>query len=220
MPSPEPRANQVLILCPDVVAAALLGIFVELARFTPVFPRVDERPEEAIARIRPLVTVLVDDALESARSDLFFAAAARARLPVAVFTAPHARLGTARAEARGIPCFPFPTSVADVERMLEEARNARWWARATERRSAPTQPRTEGGEGDELVYRDRHGRRWNVYDRRGSQRRRPGNDGAVERVFISESGEVRAYLLADDEVAARQPEELEAQLARAILIPD
>jgi hypothetical protein len=226
MPDTDHRAQPVLILCSDVVAAALLGIFVELARFTPVFPRVDETPEEAVARIRPLAIVFLDGALDAARSDLFFAAAAKARLPLAVFSAPNLRADTTRARARGIPCFDFPTSVAEVGRMLDEARDARWWNRAGERRRSGTGPRVAPDEEGGLVYHDRHGQRWSVYDRRGSADRRAPEDGSsdeatgeatpMERVFVSESGEVRTCPIGAAEAADRRPERLEAQLARAM----
>ena len=222
MPDTDHRAQPVLILCSDVVAAARLGIFVELARFTPVFPRVDESPEEAVARIRPLAIVFLDGALDAARSDVFFATAARARLPLAVFSAPNTRADTGRAQARGIPCFDFPTSVAEVGRMLDEARAARWWSRAGERRRDGAGPRvaTDGDGG--LVYHDRHGRRWSVYDRRGNADRRapegaPADEASpLERVFVSESGEVRTCPVGVEEAADRRPERLEAQLARAL----
>ena len=222
MPDTDHRAQPVLILCSDVVAAALLGIFVELARFAPVFPRIDETPEEAVARIRPLAIVFLDGALDAARSDLFFAAAARAKLPLAVFSAPNASTDTTRARARGIPCFDFPTSVAEVGRMLDEARDARWWSRSGERRRSGTGPRVAADEGGGLVYHDRHGRRWSVYDRRGNADRRapegtPEDEASpVERVFVSESGEVRTCPVGAAEAADRRPERLEAQLARAL----
>lgn len=219
MPKPDSRSLPVLVLCSDVVAAALLGIFVELARFTPVFPRVDERPEDAIARLRPLAVVLLDDALEAVRSDLFFAAAARTRTPMAVFTAPRTAAHTARAAERGVPCFGFPTSVGDMQRMLAAAQATQWWSRAAERRQ-PTPPHVAKSMGEELVYHDHDGLRWSVYDRRSGQRRRTAEpedaEGReLERVFVSEAGEVRTYRLGAHEVEHRRPEQLQAQLTRA-----
>lgn len=229
------RTPNVLVLSGDPVAAALLGMLIELAGLAPVFARADERPEEAIARVRPHTVVLVDGALEAARSDLFFAAAARARVAMAVFVAPRAGEPLAPvapvAVARGIPRCDFPTSVAALERMLEAARASRWWARGGDRRRGVPAATAHAAHaahpghphpGDALVYLDRHGRRWNVYDRRSGPGRRAGDDAGaggvvtVERVFVSDTGEVRTYRLGDGEAAAVAPDDLGTQLERAV----
>ena len=216
MRTPESPSQHVLVLSPDPVAAALLGMFVELASYLPAFAQADERPEEAVARVRPLAVVLLDGSLEEARSDLFFAVAARARVGVAIFGAQRApREISPHASARGVPAFAFPTSVADLERMLRQARATRWWARAAERRRARPMPFVELGAEGELLYHDHDGRRWNVYDRRGGDRRR-AEPAPVERVFVSETGEIRTCQLAVGEAAARDPDQLAAQLARAV----
>ena len=217
MRTPDSNSLHVLVLSPDPIAAAFLGMLVELARYVPAFARDGERPEEAIARIRPLAVVLVDGALDAARSDLFFAAAARARVGLAVFSAPRGATPVApHALARGVPVSAFPATLADLQRLLEQAQSTRWWSRGAERRQAATTPRVEAGADDALVYHDRHGRRWNVYDRRGSDRRRFALDADVERVFVSESGEMLACQLTAGEAEAREPGDLEAQLARAV----
>ena len=212
----ESRSSHVLVLSPDPVAAAFLGLFVELARLTPAFARDGERPEEAMLRVRPLAVVLLDGALDAARSDLFFAAAARERVGVAIF-GPTRDVAPQAAE-RGVPCFAFPRTLAELERMLEEARASRWWMRAADRRQLRTVSHVEHGDAGALVYHDRRGRRWDVYDRRGSDRRKAVDPAPMERVFVSESGEEWRYALADGEAAARQPDELEAQLAQAVLV--
>jgi hypothetical protein len=220
MRKPDANAQHVLVLSADPMAAAFLGMFVELARYSPAFPHAGERPEDAVARVRPLAVVLLDGALDAAQSDLFFATAARARCGLAIFSAPnaaHARPAVApQAVARGVPVFAFPSTVADVERMLTQARATQWWSRAAERRQPPTTPHVEPAGDDALVYHDRNGRRWNVYDRRGGDRRRPTAGAPLERVFVSESGDVWTCHLAAGEAGSRQPDDLEAQLARAV----
>ena len=101
--------------------------------------------------------------------------------------------------------------------MLEHPQALRWWARRAERRKprdAP--PRVEVAGPGELVFHDATGRRWSVYDRRGEDRRRLVVDDLVERVFVSETGEVRTSALAESEAAARSAADLSAQLARAV----
>ena len=218
MPNSQSRALHVLVLSADPVAAAFLGMFVELARYTPAFARAGERPEDAVARVRPLAVVLLDDALDAAQSDLFFAAAARARVGLAIFGAPRSSRALApQAIARHVPVFDFPATLADLERVLDTARGSQWWGRAAERRRPPI-ARVEAGAGDSLVYHDGEGCRWNVYDRRGRERRCESADleASVERVFVSETGEVRTCHLAEEEAEARHPDELAAQLARAV----
>ena len=212
----DSRHVNVLVLAADPLVAALQGILVELAGGTAAFARDGERPEESIARLRAPAVVLVDAALEATRSDVFLASAARARLPMATFETPGSApvLGS-RTAARGIPHVPLPFTVEELAEALREAQEAEWWVRAAERRrgeaSAPPPERHRGS--DEFIFHDRSGRRWSVYDRRHAQRRREAP--RVERVFVSDGGEVRTTTLAPHEVSARRPEQLEAQLARA-----
>jgi hypothetical protein len=213
----DPRHVNVLVLAADPVVAALQGVLVELAGGTPAFARDGERPEESIARLRPPAVVLVDATLEATRSDVFLASAARARVPMATFETPGSApvLGS-RTAGRGIPHLALPFTVAELEDALREAQEAEWWVRAAERRRGETaapSPRERQRGSDEFIFHDRRGRRWSVYDRRHAERRR--DETRVERVFVSEGGEVRTCTLAPDEVSARRPEQLEAQLARA-----
>jgi hypothetical protein len=73
-----------LILAREVLGAGLLGALVEAAGATPRFALDGERPELAVARVRPNV-VLVDAYHPAARADAFFQAARSARTHVVVF---------------------------------------------------------------------------------------------------------------------------------------
>jgi len=98
---------------------ALLGLLVELAGFTPVFAAEGERPEEALARVRPTLVVLIDDTLDAARSDVFFARAAQRRVALAVFPGRTSRREQkTRIGERGIPYFELPTDAADLARTI------------------------------------------------------------------------------------------------------
>ena len=198
------------MLAADPVVAALLGLFAETAEYTAAFAADGERPEEAIERVRPLFVVLLDGSMDAASSDLFYAHAARQRLPLAVFVAPERSAYPDAAVRRGVPCAPVPMSLEELEMLLVEASQSRWWER-TDRRRAPTM---EHGVDGSLVLVDAHGARWQVYDRRGSDRRREHSSGSGERLFVSESGETRVYALAADDTR-RTPDVLARQLASA-----
>lgn len=201
------------------MSLALLGMLVELAQYAPVFAEAGERPEDAIDRVRPAFVVLVDDLLEAARSDLFFARAARRRIGVAIFGRQGAgRELAAHARSRGIPAFELPTDAERLARVIEAAAAAMWWRRGADRRARRTRPPDDRFQ---LVFTDRRGRRWLAFDRRGADRRqeRELDAGApgpgTTRLFVSEDGEARCCELRADEVNERSQDDLERQLARA-----
>ena len=222
----------VLICAKDPMIAALLGMFTELAHGTPAFPRPDERPEEALKRVRPLLVVLVDSSLDAARSELFFALAAKRRVGlVIVGDGDRDSRVVALAQPRGIPWLELPADFQEFRQALEAGVDSQWWRRGPDRRHeqrAPRAPLTaDRGTDDALVYVDDQGHRWLVYDRRAADRRR-GERRAVPdpeaesterdvRVFIREDGERRSCELAEGEVQDVTPTSLARQLSRATL---
>lgn len=207
--SPQPA---VLLLSDDPVTLALLGLLVELANFTPLFAEKGERPEDALARPRPVLVALIDDTLEAARSDVFFAHAAQRRAALAIFPGKGSRRELMRRTGeRGIPYFELPTDVADLARVIRTAAATTWWKRSADRRMLPAAERS--GE-DGLFFVDRAGRRWQVYDRRGADRRHAGDHDVVTRHFVSE-GESLATRLTGSEVDALSVSDLERQFLRA-----
>jgi len=212
--------STILLLSEDTMALALIGLLVELADFTPVFAEEGERPEDALNRVRPAFVVVLDDTLEAARSDLFFARAAQRKVAIAIF----AGRGSARElapaiGARGIPYFELPIDVDNLARVLRTAASTEWWQRGGDRRALPAAERDAD---DGLVFVDRTGRRWQVYDRRGSDRRQrtPDGDGVAAgtrttRIFVNESGESVATAIAAHEVSMVSVGDLEEQFLRA-----
>jgi len=194
------------------MALALLGLLVELANYTPIFAAEGERPEDALARARPVLVVLIDDTLEAARSDVFFARAAQQRAPIAIFPGKGSRRELmARIGERGIPYFEIPTDAADLARVIRTAASTTWWKRNAERRTLPAAEHPDDGG---LFFVDRAGRRWRVFDRRGSERRQLPGDGVVTRHFVSD-GESLATRLAESEIGAFTVADLEHQFLRA-----
>jgi len=110
----------VLIVAREAVIAALLGMLLELDGYEPFYTADGERPEDALARLRPPVVIVLDGELEAARSDLFFARAARAGARVVLF-APPADGGTvaALARARGLAYFTMPCDRESLLSALE-----------------------------------------------------------------------------------------------------
>lgn len=129
--TPVPHRIRVLILAREQIVAALLGLLVESDRFEPIFAQADERPEDAVARVRPPLILMLDGTLEAAGSDIFFAKAARVRARIVLLRPPRVfGLGAstpveaiadvqAIARARDVPWLELPADHATIIRCLE-----------------------------------------------------------------------------------------------------
>ena len=118
----ERRTTKVLILARETVIAALIGMLLEMEDFEPVFAQPDERPEDALSRLRPPLVIVIDGELDAARSDLFFARASAARARVVLFSEPLAAAGVqAAARARRLPFFAMPVDRATLGQVLASA---------------------------------------------------------------------------------------------------
>lgn len=90
-----------------------------------MFAAPDERPEDAIRRLRPPLIVTLDGGLEAAHSDLFFARAAAAGARVVLFSEPVAADAVrAAARRRQLPYFAMPVDRATLTRVLDHAGTA------------------------------------------------------------------------------------------------
>lgn len=211
------NTGKVLILSPHVMTAALVGWYVELAKLEPAFAAPGERPEDALARVKPVLVVLIDSESEDAISDLFAARALKRGIGLAVFSGSEEDV-TARewAKRHALPFFRLPVDIEEFGRVLDRAaRTASEDRRGGERRQGPATDRAIDGT---LLLVDAHGRFWYVYDRRGGDRRDP--QAPPYRAFVSTEGvELRARLR-DPEFAAREPDALVAQLARAVPVAE
>ena len=72
-----------------------------------------------------------------------------------------------------------------------------------------------------LVFGDRYGRDWHVYDRRSGERRGSrifGQASGFYRVFVSDSGEEWRYELRAEEIIDETAVALERQLANAVRV--
>ena len=211
--------------------AALLGMLLDLIGYRAAFAEDGERPEEALRRVRPVFVVLLDQEMEAAASDVFFARAAQHKVGLAVF-GPRARSDRLAelARERGVPWFEVPLDLQSLARAVEMAAASTWWRRRPDRRaetpadaSVGTEPRTERDTDGRLIFVDPEGRRWSVYDRRRSVDRRGAGRPILHRFFVNEAGEAWAIPLAGgggtegdpggDGVPS--PEELRRQLERA-----
>jgi hypothetical protein len=80
-------------------------------------------------------------------------------------------------------------------------------------------PHTAPGPNGTLIFGDRSGRQWHVYDRRSGERRGSrllGQPAGFDRIFVSEEGEEWCYALRAEELIDETAFTLERQLARAI----
>jgi hypothetical protein len=195
------------------MTAALLGMLLELEGYEPAFAQDGENAEAALARVRPLLVVLVDHALDVARSDLFLARAARRQVGVVLFGVQDAGgNASAWAQSRRVPWFRMPVDGSELRRAIEASTASfRLWRTDTDRR----RHRTETGTDGTLVYHDRTGRRWHVYDRRSSDRRQTTADAGGHRAFVNDAGEEWRVPLAAADFLDESPAALESQLARA-----
>jgi hypothetical protein len=201
------------------MAAALLAMLLELEGYDPAFALEGESADAALARVRPLLVVLVDHTLDVAKSDLFLARAARRQVGVVLFGPAGASVAPAWAQSRRVPWFRMPVDSSTLRRAIEESTAPyRLWRTDTDRR----RPRTETSRDGTLIYHDRDGRRWQVYDRRSAERRRntnapadPDTGAAGHRLFVNEAGEQWRVVMQPDDFLDDSPAALEEQMARA-----
>lgn len=218
MPS---TVNRVLVLADGPVVAALIGMLVETTGRMPVFANPDEVPTDALDRTRPTAAVIIDASLSAAESDLFFAAAAKWNVGVAVFgPETTARRIAEIAGGRRIPWFTMPPSAEQLANALDIAIGA-------DRRQGDGERRATSSEAivapdGTRILRDRNGQRWMVYDRRMSADRRVSerdtgeHDAVTVRVFVSDAGESRECGLGEEESRQASAMALELQLARSL----
>jgi hypothetical protein len=114
--------TRVLIIATDPMVAALVGLLLDPDRYEPLFPLPMERPEDALARVRPPLVLVMDCDLDAARSDLFSARAAKTRATVVLFGAPGSHEDVeVLARLRGVPCLHLPTNRAALTDAIQDA---------------------------------------------------------------------------------------------------
>ena len=110
------------MLAREAVIGALVGMLLELEDYEPVFPAPDERPEDAIRRLRPPLIVVLDGQLPEASSDLFHLRCTQSGARVCLFGEPlvvdEVR---AAARARGIGFFAMPVDRRELATALATA---------------------------------------------------------------------------------------------------
>ena len=186
-------------------------MLLEIDAYEPVFPFLEESPEEAVRRIRPAVAILLEVSLEAARSDVFHARAKGT--PVVLFGPPYAAAEVrALAAERRLRSLVMPVGRAALKRAIQEAVAPEATRSGRDRR----RPSTREGVGGTVIFRDREGAEWLVYDRRGSDRRGHGLEETRVRAFVNDAGEEWQYDLPSEEAADVSPGMLERQLAKAV----
>ena len=212
------RAAKVLILSPHVMTAALVGWYVELAKLEPAFAAPGEHPEEALARVKPVLVILIDSQFEEALSDLLVARATKRGIGLALFGTGSALAddeGHHWAERHGISFFRLPIDLEEFGRVLDQAaRQGKEERRVAGRRGRPAVDRALDGT---LMLFDGQGVAWYVYDRRMSTDRRTVT--RAYRAFVSPDGVERRCELDDPEFTTREPATLVAQLDRSSQVP-
>jgi hypothetical protein len=211
------QPKKVLILSDEPMAAALLAMLLELEGYDPAFALDNESADSALARVKPLLVVLVDQTLDVAKSDIFLARAARRQVGVVLFGAKGSSAPPAWATSRRVPWFRMPIDGTTLRRAIEESTAGyRLWRSDVDRR----RPRIETDADGTLIYHDRSGRRWHVYDRRSGERRQnpgapAGLAGSGDRTFVNDAGEQWRVALQASDFLDESPAALEQQLARA-----
>jgi hypothetical protein len=190
--------------------AALVGLLLELDKYEPAFALPNESPEEAVRRVRPFLVLVLDGTFEEASSDVFHARLKG--IPVVLFATPTSE-GAVRAVAneRNLPWFTMPVDRGTLVRAVREAAATVITRSGTDRRQ-PTTRRTADGT---LIFRDREGREWQVYDRRAGERRARSAGDNGYRAFVNHAGEEWWYELAPHEAVETSVDALERQLAAA-----
>ena len=203
--------SKILILAREPLVAALLGMLLELEKYEPAFARPGESPEDAVRRVRPFLILILDGSVDDARSDVFHARLKGA--PVVLFATPRTE-ATVRviANERRIPWFTMPVERETLGRIVREAL-ASTVTRSGHDRRHPSAHRAADGT---LIFRDRNGGEWQVYDRRGGDRRSSSSDGAGYRAFVNDVGEEWWYQLSVGDAEEETAAALERQLAAAV----
>lgn len=199
------------------MTAALVGWYVELAKLEPAFAAPGEHAEEALARIKPLLVILIDSNFEQAMSDLLVARAVKRGIGIALFgrgSESDETAARAWAAQQQILFFHLPLDLESFGRVLDQAaRSAQGERRERERRTSPGVDRALDGT---LVFFDNAGNAWYVYDRRAGDRRAASRP---YRAFVSIDGTERRCELAEPEFSVREPAVLLEQLTRATQVP-
>lgn len=188
-----------------------MGLLLEVARYEPAFAQPDESPEEAIRRVRPFLVLLLDGEMEEAGSDVF-----HARLkgtPVVLFATSRTEATVrALANARRLPWVTLPVTGEMLGRMILGAVASNAIRSGRDRR----QPSAHHAPDGTLIFRDRDGGEWQVYDRRTRDRRASSAEGNGYRAFVNHAGEEWWYALPPGEDAEYSPAVLERQLEAAV----
>lgn len=209
-----PETGPVLVLTDQPIIAALIGLQLEVIGRQPVFAAAGETPTAAIQRVRPVMVVLIDVALETAQSDLLFALAARRGVGIVVFGADYygRRIAEIAAQRRA-PWFVIPPDLADLS-LAVDAAMGQASPMTGDRRLPPQSSVTPDGA---HVLRDTGGARWMVYDRRQSAR--DDVPAPLQRVFVHATGRSKIYdirgLESTQPSAARLQEQLEGAISEA-----
>jgi hypothetical protein len=91
--------------------------------------------------------------------------------------------------------------------------------RRTQHQGDRRSPHTSTGPDGTLIFGDRDGGRWHVYDRRAGERRGSrvlGQGSGFDRVFVGDDGEEWYYELRAEELIDETASTLERQLAHAV----
>jgi hypothetical protein len=203
--------SKILVIAREPLVAALVGLLLELAKYEPAFAHPDESPDEAIRRVRPILVLLLDGSADEASSDVF-----HARLkgtPVVLFATPKTEASVrALANDRGVPWFTLPVSGQVLGRVILEAVAGSATRSGRDRRHPSAHHAADGT----LIFRDRHGDEWQVYDRRAGDRRAPSAGADGYRTFVNHAGEEWWYELPPGEAMQYSASVLERQLQAAV----
>lgn len=195
------------------MSGALLGLLLELSGYEPAFAHPGEGPEAAFKRVRPVVVILLDGELAIADSDLFHARARRSGARVILFgRASDSASLEAVARERNLPSFTLPIDRGALALLLDGTAPRGSGESPRDRRRRWVTPA-----GEALLFTDRNGERWYVYDRRSGERR-AGERTEMYRLFINEAGEEWRYGLDPDEAPETSVAMLERQLANAMKV--
>ena len=117
----KPKAH-VLVLAPDPVLAALLGMLLDMDGYVPAFPAPGEAAEQALARVRSPLVVCADCEIPEVQSDFFYARIARSGARIVLFGTPGSEDKMRElATLRAVRYFTLPTDRATLGRVLEDS---------------------------------------------------------------------------------------------------